>query len=114
MSSLIGFLTRNRKISEAILAALLIVLASINVFSGLGRERIRSWDEARHGVSSCEMMESGNYIVNTYNYSADYWNVKPVLSFYNNIIGMKLFGRNIFGFRFSTSVSMPAAATFRK
>jgi len=105
MSSIIEYLSRNRRIVEAILAALLIVLGSINVFSGLGKERIRSWDEARHGVSSCEMMESGNYIVNTYNHSVDYWNVKPVLSFYNNIIGMKLFGRNIFGFRFFSALS---------
>lgn len=105
MTSLPDFFTHNRKTLEYILTALLFVLAAVNVFSGLGSERIRSWDEARHGVSSCEMMESGNYIVNTYDYEVDYWNVKPVLSFYNNIIGMKLFGRNIFGFRFFSAVS---------
>lgn len=105
MSSVIDFLTRHRKGLECILAALLLAAALFNVFSGLGKERIRSWDEARHGVSSCEMMESGNYIVNTYNNEPDYWNVKPVLSFYNNIFGMKMFGRNIFGFRFFSAVS---------
>lgn len=104
MASILAFFTRNRKTLEYNLAALLFAIAAFNVFTGLGNERIRSWDEARHGVSACEMMESGDYIVNTYNYKADYWNVKPVLSFYNNIIGMKLFGRNIFGFRFFSAV----------
>ncbi len=105
MNSILAFFARNRRILECILATLLFAIAAFNVFSGLGVERIRSWDEARHGVSSCEMMESGDYIVNTYDYEPDYWNVKPVLSFYNNIIGMKLFGRNIFGFRFFSAVS---------
>jgi 4-amino-4-deoxy-L-arabinose transferase-like glycosyltransferase len=100
-----AFFTHNRKAPGYILAALLFVIAAVNVFTGLGTERIHSWDEAHHGVSACEMMESGNYIVNTYDYIVDYWNVKPVLSFYNNIIGMKLFGRNIFGFRFLSAVS---------
>ncbi len=105
MTSILAFFTRNRKTLEYTLASLLFMLAAFNVFFNLGTERIRSWDEARHGVSSCEMMETGDYIVNTYDYEADYWNVKPVLSFYNNIIGMKLFGRNIFGFRFFSAVS---------
>ena len=110
MKSVFEFPKRNRIYLEGVLAALLIALASINVFSRLGTEKIYSWDEARHGVSACEMMESGNYLVNTYNYNSDYWNLKPVLAFYNNIIGMKLFGRTIFGFRFFSAFCYLAIA----
>ena len=104
MNSLISVLIRNRRPVAGVLAVLLFVCAAINVFTFLGKSRIRSWDEARHGVSACEMMDTGNYIVNTYNYEPDYWNVKPILSFYNNLIGLKLFGKTIFGFRFFSAV----------
>lgn len=104
MNSLISMLIRYRRPVIGVLAALLFICAAIDVFTYLGVSRIRSWDESRHGVSACEMMDTGNYIVNTYNYRPDYWNVKPVFSFYNNIFGMMLFGKNIFGFRFFSAV----------
>ena len=86
--------TRSPRQLAYVLAAILLVIALANVFVGLGSSRIHSWDEARHGVSACEMLESGNYIVNTYSFRPDYWNVKPVLSFYNNMLGMAIFGKN--------------------
>ena len=67
----------------------------INVFSGLGTGYLRNWDEARHSISACEMLDTGNYIVNTFNYTTDLWNVKPVLAFYGNLGGILLFGKNI-------------------
>lgn len=114
MDKFIGLLCRSRKPITAVLLALLTAVAAINVFTGLGSSRIRSWDEARHGVSACEMMESGNYIVNTYNFEPDYYNAKPALAFYNNLLGMKLFGKNIFGFRVVSAFSylLIAALTF--
>ena len=114
MDRLIRILVSYRKPIVGALLALLTVAAAFNVFTGLGSERVRSWDEARHGVSVCEMMTTGNYIVNTYNFETDYWNVKPVLSFYNNLIGIKLFGKNIFGLRAVSAFSylIIAALTF--
>lgn len=61
---------------------------------------VSSWDEARHGVSAYEMMQNGNYIVNTFGYEPDYWNLKPPLSFYGIILGFKLFGYSVTGLRF--------------
>lgn len=61
---------------------------------------VSSWDEARHGVSAYEMMQNGNYIVNTFGYEPDYWNLKPPLSFYGIILGFKLFGYSVMGLRF--------------
>lgn len=61
---------------------------------------VSSWDEARHGVSAYEMMQNGNYIVNTFGYEPDYWNLKPPLSFYGIMLGFKIFGYSVMGLRF--------------
>ena len=105
MKSVVQYLGHHRRLVLTLLAAVVAVFALINVFSGLGSERIRNWDEARHGISACEMMESGNYLVNTFDYQADYWNVKPVLAFYPALLGMMTFGKNVFGLRFFSAVA---------
>lgn len=61
---------------------------------------VSSWDEARHGVSAYEMMQNKNYVVNTFGYEPDYWNLKPPLSFYGIILGFRLFGYSVLGLRF--------------
>lgn len=77
--------------------SLLIVFFS---FWRLDAAYVNSWDEARHGVNAYEMMQNGNYIVNTYGYETDYWNYKPPFSFYGVMVGYKLFGYSVFGMRF--------------
>ena len=69
-------------------------------FYQLGQFPARDWDEARHGVSAYEMIKNHNYVVNTYSYEADYYNLKPPLSFWGIILGYKIFGYNLFGMRF--------------
>lgn len=76
---------------------LLIIFFS---FWRLDADYVNSWDEARHGVNAYEMMQNGNYIVNTYGYETDYWNYKPPFSFYGVMAGYKLFGYHVFGMRF--------------
>lgn len=66
---------------------------------------VSSWDEARHGVSAYEMMQNGNYIVNTFGYEPDYWNLKPPLSFYGIMLGFRLFGYSVFGLRFYSALA---------
>jgi 4-amino-4-deoxy-L-arabinose transferase-like glycosyltransferase len=68
-------------------------------FRCLGIKTIDSWDEARHGISAYEMMQSGNYLVNTFCGQADYWNVKPPLSFLSIVVGFRLFGYTTTGLR---------------
>ncbi len=69
-------------------------------FRCLGIGAIDSWDEARHGISAYEMIQNGNYIVNTFAGEADYWNVKPPLSFWTIVLGFSLFGYTAVGLRF--------------
>ncbi|MDR2125127.1 MAG: glycosyltransferase family 39 protein [Desulfovibrio sp.] len=89
----------------AALAVILLCTACFNVFYRLNDGIVASWDEARHGVSALEMIESGNYLVNTYEGEPDYYNAKPVLSFYPVVAGFKLFGKTLLGLRFFSAVA---------
>lgn len=84
----------------------LVVFAALvwNTFYLLSDMPLMSWDEARHGVSAREMIQSGTFLVNTYNGQVDYYNLKPTLSFLPMITGYKLFGFNAFGLRFFSAL----------
>jgi 4-amino-4-deoxy-L-arabinose transferase-like glycosyltransferase len=82
---------------------LIVVIYSVNLFYNLGQS-INDFDEGRHGVSAYEMVKSGNYIVNTYNYETDYWNLKPPLSFWAIAMGYKLVGFNPLGLRIGSAI----------
>lgn len=79
---------------------LIAILSGFNVFFNLSQFQLLDWDESRHGVSAYEMIKSNNYIVNTYLYQNDYWNLKPILSFWPQVLGYKLFGFDALGLRF--------------
>lgn len=82
-----------------IIFIIILLATSYNVFYNLGIVPIYSWDEARHGVSAYEMLKSNNYVVNTYAYKNDYWNLKPPVSFWAIILGYKITGFNALGLR---------------
>lgn len=69
-------------------------------FFRLGSNPVRLWDEARHGVSAYEMIKNKNGIANFFNGTADYWNLKPPISFWTIALGYKIFGFNAWGLRF--------------
>lgn len=83
----------------------LFAMVCFNCFYQLGQFPARDWDEARHGISAYEMLKNHNYVVNTYAYQTDYWNLKPPLSFWGIIIGYKIFGYSLFGMRFYSALS---------
>jgi 4-amino-4-deoxy-L-arabinose transferase-like glycosyltransferase len=80
-------------------------LAAFNLFYNLGSFPIYSWDEARHGVNAYEMIKKNNYIVSTYGYNIDYWNLKPPISYWAIILGYRLAGFNPFGLRLFSAIS---------
>lgn len=75
-------------------------------FHNLGAATVANWDESRHGVSAYEMLKNNEYIINTYNYSNDYWNLKPPISFWGILLSFKLFGVSIFSFRFCSALAL--------
>lgn len=84
--------------------ALLTLGTAFLCFRCLGIRTIDSWDEARHGISAYEMLQSGNYLVNTFLGEPDYWNVKPPLSFLTVAAGFVLFGYTAVGLRFFSAL----------
>lgn len=98
------FITAKANIIYSTVLALIFALAIYNLFFNLGNFQIANYDEARHGVSAYEMLQTGNYIVNTYRYAPDYWNLKPPLSFWSVILGYKIAGYNALGLRLFAAV----------
>jgi 4-amino-4-deoxy-L-arabinose transferase-like glycosyltransferase len=84
---------------------ILLMIDVYNIFYEMGNLPIYSWDEARHGVSAYEMLKQGNFVVNTYQYKTDYWNLKPPLSFWAVMAGYKLAGFNPLGLRLFSGIS---------
>lgn len=89
-----------------LLCVFLTAVCAYVCFARLDYAKIQNWDEARHGVNAYEMMQKHNYIVNTYNYENDYFNLKPPLSYWGIILGFRIFGTNVFGMRFYSGLSM--------
>lgn len=81
-------------------------------FYHLGYDELNSYDEARHGVSAYEMLQTGDPILTTWQYEPDYWNLKPPLSEWLIILGYKLFGCNAVGLRFYSAFAMFLTALF--
>ena len=83
----------------------LVIYAAILCFFRLDIGYVVSWDEARHGISAYEMIQNENFIVNTFNYDVDYWNLKPPFSFYGIMLGFTIFGYSVLGLRFYSALS---------
>ena len=94
------------KYTTCIIYLLLILIALYLCFGKLDVASLQHWDEARHGVNAYEMLKNNNFIVNTYNYENDYFNLKPPLSYWGIILGFKIFGVSIFSMRFYSAASL--------
>ncbi len=85
---------------------ILTILLVFLHFHKLGVESVKSWDESIYGVNGLEMLKTGEYIVNTYGYTPDFFNLKPVLWPQIIMLGFKAFGRNMIGLRVFSSLFM--------
>lgn len=83
----------------------IILFGAYRIFKGLSSAPIFDWDEARHGINAFEMVQSGNYLAQTYLGELDYWNLKPPLSFLAICLSYKLFGFSAFSLRFFSAIA---------
>ncbi len=83
---------------------LLAALSYFTLFWHLGTATIREWDESRNCVNTVDMIDNGNYLVRYYNGNPDFWETKPPLLVWLQIICVKVFGYGEFAFR------LPSAA----
>jgi 4-amino-4-deoxy-L-arabinose transferase-like glycosyltransferase len=98
--SILDFMTRFYIPLFIVLSGILFFLC----FYRLDVKWVDSWDEARHGINAYEMYQNKNLVVNTYNYSNDYWNLKPPLSYWGIMLGFRLFGFSVFSLRFYSAL----------
>lgn len=85
---------------------LVIILLSFPIlFLKLGSFSLRLWDESIYATNSIEMMERGEWIVPYFNGEMDYWNTKPPMINWLQIISMKIFGINEFAVRLPSALA---------
>lgn len=104
-----GFNLPTKKYQKNIVILIYVVLSFTMLFLlfyNLGNVSAENWDEARHGISAYEMLKNKNFIINTYNYEPDLWNLKPPFSFWMESISFSLFGYNLFAFRLPSAIAM--------
>ncbi len=94
----------SRKRAQRIVYLALLLLFLFLTFYRLDQAPIRNWDEARHGISAYEMLQSGNYVINTYRYDKDLWNLKPPLSFWMIAASFKALGYCVLALRIPSAI----------
>ena len=101
-------LKANKKLLNIVYITLYLLFFSICCFLvlyNLGGTNIQSWDEARHGINAYEMIQNNNFIISTYKYQPDFYNLKPPLSYWLIAISYKLFGFNTYSLRLYSAIS---------
>ena len=86
-----------------LLVLIFIAISFFPLFTNLGTQLLRTWDESRYAANSYEMYKSGNYLVTTFDYKPDYMSSKPPFVNWCQVICFKLFGVN------EASVRLPSA-----
>ena len=102
-------MTLREKTVNVLTAVFFLAISSLFLFilfRNLGTSSVINYDEARHGISAYEMLQTGNWIENTFMYQKDLWNLKPPLSFWAEALAMKLVGYNILAFRLPSALSL--------
>lgn len=94
------FSEKQQTISAYTACGLLLCLLAFLCFYRLGAKYVDPWDEARHGVNAYEMLREGNLFQNTYLYEPDYYNLKPPLSMWCQMLSFLIMGANPFSLRF--------------
>lgn len=83
-----------------------ISLAIFLIFADLGSFPIALWDESRLAVSALEMLDTGQWGINTFHYAPDTWNIKFPTLIILEAFSMKIFGLNEFAFRLPSALAV--------
>jgi 4-amino-4-deoxy-L-arabinose transferase-like glycosyltransferase len=82
-----------------VLACAVLGLAAFNLTYRVGNESLTEWDESLYATSAFEMLESGNWVVTTFNGETDYYNSKPPLNVWLIALSIKAFGPSLTAMR---------------
>ncbi|NMG39543.1 phospholipid carrier-dependent glycosyltransferase [Chelativorans sp. ZYF759] len=95
-------------VDHALLAAGLAVLACLFLWALMPAHMLWDADEGYYARTAAEMLQSGNWLVPTYN--GELFAHKPPLSFWLMAAGIWLFGEGEFAVRFFSAPAMAASA----
>jgi 4-amino-4-deoxy-L-arabinose transferase-like glycosyltransferase len=82
-----------------VLVSAVLALAAFNLTYRLGNESLTEWDSSLYVTSAFEMLESGDWIVTTFNGETDYYNSKPPLNVWLIALSLKAFGPSLTAMR---------------
>jgi 4-amino-4-deoxy-L-arabinose transferase-like glycosyltransferase len=88
-----------------VLAFAVLALAAFNLTYRVGNESLTEWDESLYATSAFEMIESGDWIVTTFNGATDYYNSKPPLNVWLIALSLKAFGPSLAAMRVPSIVA---------
>jgi 4-amino-4-deoxy-L-arabinose transferase-like glycosyltransferase len=88
-----------------VLAFAVLALAAFNLTYRVGNESLTEWDESLYATSAFEMLESGNWVVTTFNGETDYYNAKPPLNVWLIALSLKVFGPSLAAMRVPSIVA---------
>ena len=76
----------------AVMAAGVLLLATVNLTYRLNRETITEWDESLYATSAWEMLQTGDWVSTRFLGQIDYYNAKPPLNVWLIALAFKSFG----------------------
>jgi 4-amino-4-deoxy-L-arabinose transferase-like glycosyltransferase len=82
-----------------------LLLCCLPLFYKLDALVIRQWDEARNAVSALEMLQNKNYVVRYFNGQPDYWDVKPPLLIWLQVLSIRIMGVNELAIRIPSAIA---------
>lgn len=100
----ITFTEKNKNIIAFIGLGIFFFMTAFFCFYKLGVKYVDPWDEARHGVNAYEMLKQKNLFQNTYLYEPDYYNLKPPLSMWCQMLSFLILGASPFSLRFYSGI----------
>ena len=89
--------------NEKLRIALLVAVACLSFFAGIGRAPLFNKDEGAFCEATREMLVSGNYLMTYLNGEPRY--DKPILIYWLQALSVKLFGLSEFAFRLPSSIT---------
>lgn len=88
-----------RRQRSAVLGAAVLALVVVNLGLRLDREMVDVWDESLYATTALEMLQSGNWLVTTFQGAIDHYNSKPPLLVWLLASMFRVLGVNLWSLR---------------
>jgi len=92
--------------------SIVLLICCFPLFYRLDALALRQWDEARNAVSALEMMQNKNFIVRYFNGSPDYFDVKPPMLTWLQVVAIKFLGPDELAIRLPSALAALLTAGF--